>query len=52
MLQGRAYVIPEDVKAVAAPLLRHRIITSYQAESEQVSADAIVALVLDQVEVP
>ena len=52
VLQGRAYVIPEDVKAVAAPLLRHRIITSYQAESEQVSADAIVALVLDQVEVP
>ena len=52
VLEGRAYVLPEDVKAVAAPLLRHRIITSYQAESEEVSADAIVALVLDQVEVP
>jgi len=52
VMQGRAYVIPEDVKAVAAPLLRHRIITSYQAESEEVSADAIVELVLDQVEVP
>ena len=52
VLAGRAYVLPEDVKAVAAPLLRHRIITSYQAESEQVSADAIVELVLDQVEVP
>ena len=52
VLEGRAYVLPEDVKAVAAPLLRHRIITSYQAESEDVSADAIVALVLDRVEVP
>ena len=52
VLQGRAYVLPEDVKAVAAPLLRHRIITSYQAESEEVTADAIVALVLDQVAVP
>ena len=52
VLEGRAYVLPEDVKAVAVPLLRHRIITSYQAESEEVSPDAIVALVLDRVEVP
>ena len=52
LLQGRSYVIPEDVKAVAAPLLRHRIITSYEAESEQVSSDAIVALVLEHVDVP
>ena len=52
VLEGRAYVLPEDVKAVAAPLLRHRIITSYLAESEEVSPDAIVEMVLDQVEVP
>ena len=52
VLEGRAYVLPEDVKAVAAPLLRHRIITSYLAESEEVSPDAIVEMVLDRVEVP
>ncbi len=51
-LQGRGYVLPDDVKAIALPVLRHRIITSYEAEAEEVSSDAIVTRVLDTIEVP
>jgi MoxR-like ATPase len=42
MLQGREYVSTEDVRAVAAPVLRHRIITNFNAEAEGVKADDIV----------
>ena len=42
MLQGRAYVSAEDVRAVAAPVLRHRLILNFNAQAEEVSADSIV----------
>jgi MoxR-like ATPase len=42
VLHGRLYVACEDVRAVAAPVLRHRIITNYNAEADGVSADEIV----------
>jgi MoxR-like ATPase len=42
MLQGRAYVSTEDVRAVASPVLRHRIITNFNAEAEGVTTDEIV----------
>ncbi|MGH7200600.1 MAG: AAA family ATPase [Planctomycetaceae bacterium] len=42
MLHGRTYVSTEDVRAVAAPVLRHRIITNFNAEAEGVTSDAIV----------
>jgi MoxR-like ATPase len=42
MLQGRAYVSTEDVQAVASPVLRHRIITNFNAEAEGVTPDEIV----------
>ena len=42
MLQGRPYVTTEDVRAVAAPVLRHRIVTNFNAEADGVSADEIV----------
>jgi len=42
MLQGRAYVSTEDVRAVAPPVLRHRIITNFNAEAEGVTTDEIV----------
>ncbi len=41
-LKGRAFVIPEDVKAIAKDVLRHRIGLSFEAEAEDVDADAIV----------
>ena len=51
-LRGRGYVLPEDVKAVGADVLRHRIITSYEAEAEEVTADDLVARVFEAVDVP
>ncbi len=51
-LRGRGYVIPDDVKAVAADVFRHRIITTYEAEAEEVSSDEITRRVLEAVEVP
>jgi MoxR-like ATPase len=51
-LQGRGYVLPEDVKSVGPDVLRHRIITSFEAEAEEVTSDDIVARVFAAVEVP
>ena len=51
-LRGRGYVLPEDVKAIGSDVLRHRIITSYEAEAEEVSSDEIVARIFEGVEVP
>ena len=51
-LRGRGYVLPEDVKAIGPDVLRHRIITSYEAEAEEITADDIVARIFDAVDVP
>ncbi|MGD2218571.1 MAG: MoxR family ATPase [Gemmatimonadales bacterium] len=51
-LRGRGYVIPDDVKAVAPDVFRHRIITTYEAEAEEVTSDEIVRRILEAVEVP
>ncbi len=51
-IQGRAYVTPEDVKAVAMEVLRHRLVLSYEAEAEEVAAETVVQKILDSVEVP
>jgi len=45
-------VVPEDVKAIAADVLRHRLVLSYEAAAEQVTADAVVGQVLGAVAVP
>jgi MoxR-like ATPase len=52
LLQGRSYVIPEDIKAVALDVLRHRVIVTYEAEAEDLTPEAIVAQLLDGVAVP
>jgi MoxR-like ATPase len=49
---GRPYVIPEDIKAVAHDVLRHRLVLSYEAAAENVSADRIIDQVLGGVPVP
>ncbi|MEX0786058.1 MAG: ATPase, partial [Dehalococcoidia bacterium] len=49
---GRGYVTPDDVKAVALNVLRHRVIVTYEAEAEEVSSEDIVRRVLDTVPVP
>ncbi|HTS89536.1 MAG TPA: AAA family ATPase [Gemmatimonadales bacterium] len=51
-LAGRAYVLPEDVKAMAHDTLRHRIIPTYQAEAEGVTTDQILDRLLPAVPVP
>jgi MoxR-like ATPase len=51
-LRGRAFVTPEDVKAIAPDVLRHRVLTTYEAEAEEVTSDAIVTRVLDAVATP
>ena len=51
-LRGRGYVTPDDVKAIAPDVLRHRIVTTYEAEAEEVAADDLVRRVLAAVRVP
>ncbi len=51
-MKRRGYVIPEDIKAIAPDILRHRVIPTYEAEAEEVTADDLVARILDAVEVP
>ncbi|MFP5354902.1 MAG: AAA family ATPase [Gemmatimonadota bacterium] len=51
-LRGRTYVTPDDIKAIAPDVLRHRILTTYEAEAESVSSDDIVKRILDTVEAP
>ena len=51
-IEGRTYVIPEDVKGIAHDVLRHRFVLSYEAAAENVSADALVDRVLAEVAVP
>jgi MoxR-like ATPase len=51
-LRHRAYVTPEDVRALAMDVLRHRIVVTYEAEAEQVTSVDLVDRILDAVEVP
>ena len=51
-IKRRGYVIPEDVRAVAFDVLRHRIGLSYEAEANNVNAEDIISKVINKVEVP
>jgi MoxR-like ATPase len=51
-LRGRQYVVPEDVKAMAPDVLRHRVLLTFEAEAEDVDADGVIAKVLEAVDVP
>ncbi|NOZ13434.1 MAG: AAA domain-containing protein [Acidobacteria bacterium] len=52
MIRRRGYVTPEDIKAVAPDVLRHRIILSYEAEAENLNSDDIIRMIFDRVDVP
>jgi len=52
MFAGRDFVLPEDVKAVAPNVLRHRLILSYEAAADNISADEIISRILDFIPVP
>jgi MoxR-like ATPase len=51
-LRGRSFVTPDDVKAIAPDVLRHRVLTTYEAEAEEVSSDDIVQKILGKIESP
>ena len=51
-LRGRGYVVPEDVRAVAHDVMRHRLGPTYEAEANNITADDVISEILDKVEVP
>jgi MoxR-like ATPase len=51
-LDGRGYVTPQDVKAVAPDVLRHRLLLTYEAEAEELRPETLVQRILDQIKVP
>ena len=51
-LQRRGYVVPHDIKSIGMDVLRHRIILTYEAEAENVTADDIIQSLFDTIEVP
>ncbi len=51
-LKRRGYVTPEDVRSVGLDVLRHRVLLTYEAEAEEVTADDVVNKVLNSIEVP
>ena len=51
-LRHRGYVTPEDVKAIGPDVLRHRLVLTYEADAEEVTAEQVVRRVFELVEVP
>ena len=51
-MEKRAYVIPEDIKAIAKDVLRHRIGLTYEAEAENITSEKIIDDILKAVKVP
>jgi MoxR-like ATPase len=51
-LRGRGYVVPEDVRALAPEVLRHRIVLTFEAEAESLSTDDVISRVLEAVKAP
>jgi MoxR-like ATPase len=52
LIQGRYHVNFEDIRALAHPVLRHRILTNFHAESERVTSDNLIDQLLNTVPVP
>ena len=52
LLDGRAFVTPDDIKRIALPALRHRVTTSPEAEIDGLTADALLTALLDSVPAP
>lgn len=51
-LNGRGYVVPQDVKDLALDVLRHRVVLTYEAEAEDKTSDEIVTMILSHIPVP
>ncbi len=51
-IQGRGYVVPNDLKSIGPDVLRHRIIISYEAEASEITAEDLIKKIFDEVKVP
>jgi MoxR-like ATPase len=51
-LDGRGFVTPQDIKSVGMDVLRHRVITTYEAEAEGLTSEHVIQKVFDNVRVP
>jgi MoxR-like ATPase len=51
-MEGRAYVVPQDVKNIAHDILRHRILMTYEAEAEEITSDDVIKKILDELRTP
>jgi MoxR-like ATPase len=51
-LDGRGYVTPQDVKAIAPDVLRHRLLITYEAEAEELNAETLISRILERLPVP
>ena len=51
-IRGRGYVVPQDIKEIAPDILRHRIITTYEADIDRISTDQMIAEILATVRIP
>ena len=52
LLQGRSHVTPDDIRTLAAPVLRHRVLVNYRAEAEGTNVDAVIRRLLQTVQEP
>ena len=52
MINGRGYVIPEDIKEVAHEVLRHRLILTFEAEADEINSDKVIDTILDKIPSP
>ncbi|NUM80729.1 AAA family ATPase, partial [bacterium] len=51
-LKRRGYVVPEDVRAIAMDVLRHRVILTYEAEAEEKTSEEVITQIINKIEVP
>jgi MoxR-like ATPase len=52
LMQGRSYVVPQDIKEIGMDVLRHRVIPSYEAEAEEITSEDLVTSIFEAVPVP
>ena len=51
-MQGRGFVVPQDIKTIGFDVLRHRVILTYEAEAENICTDDVLQQIFNTVEVP
>ena len=52
MVNGRGYVIPEDIKQIAHEVLRHRLILTFEAEADEINTDKVIDIILEKISSP